>query len=526
MGTDVLTFTSEDERNAALLELSNQDMPSGKDPDEWHQELEEKERQILAAKVGEGDQPASAPKADEQPQPQAESVPEPEPKPSEDDEELTFSIKRSQLPDILRNYKTPEQMLEQAAHARRYANEAEQKLATLAQERQQYAQQIQSLGEQAKEVETLKAKLDELQRNASTASAPAAQSQQAQDQVDDLAKAMEDLQKLEDDETVDAATLKKALGAATAQFQRATGSVANLQKTFERELAERDRRIAEAASKVDTWRQEDASRKKEEELRTRQENAVKALLNFQQKTPELRTSKKPFGHQEDSVERAVARFTDRLCDQPLNDWSMRNRILNGYLTEHPDVVQAMKAKGIAIADFGISDQDVRNWALLQRVYWRSQGKNIDPTTGQLVDMTNLMGQRVTFPDYSSAYNSLLDELKLRDKMHEQAVSEAEIRGQESLRRALSQRDTGILGKDGSSSPAGSSQPMQQGEAVAFINSANQSDFHEDMQRKILAGDNDGWTMYDKYNAALQSLGYPTQAPDPAWPPRESVRQQT
>lgn len=525
---ETLTFESEEAQRAALIELSEADVPSGVDPDEWQAEIDQKQERILAAQITGNEDPAPAPKADEQDPPQADPAPgaQKPPEPTDnDDEELTFSIKRSELPEILRSYKTPQQMLEQAAHARRYANTKEQEFAQLAQEKQQLSQQVQLLSERAKEVETLKQRMDELQKSQPSTRSTDAQSRAVQDQVDELAKAMEGLQELEDDDTVDAATLKKTLAAANAQFGAVSSGIQSLQQAMRQAREEQEKRLSEVSGKFETWQQQEENRKRQEEERRKQQSAMQALLDFQKNKPELQTTKPPFGSSGDTVENAVMRFTDRVHGQPLyGNWQARNVILNGYLTEHPDVVKHMQANGISLADYGINDQDLRNWALLQRVYWRSRGEDINPTTGERVPKLNLWGKPVAPSGYAEAYNNLLDDLGLRDKMHQQEVAEAEKRGQESLRNALSQRDTGILGKDGSSSPAGASKPMEQGEAIAFIDSANQSDFHEDMQRKILSNDPDGWAMFDRFNAALQSIGYPVQPPDPAWPPRESVRQ--
>jgi hypothetical protein len=183
--TVTLQFKSEDDRLAALNALPDEP-PRGADTDGWLREIEDQKQTIMNAPVvpeaPSEPSPASAtptapsqvaPSGYNQPvtqAPQAPVAPEPQqtpaPPPSDPtDEDVVFvypdgtKVLRKDLPEELRQYKSPGEIIKQFGHARTYANTAEERLRKQSAEIEELRSKTQQLPELEKQLGELKQRL-------------------------------------------------------------------------------------------------------------------------------------------------------------------------------------------------------------------------------------------------------------------------------------------------------------------------------------------------------------------------------
>ncbi|MEJ2066312.1 MAG: hypothetical protein P8X74_24040, partial [Reinekea sp.] len=124
-----LVFSSEEERTKALNAMPDEP-PPGVDIEEWQDEQDRKAQEIMSAEISEEKVSPQEPEGEVNKSP--ESTSPADAPPPQDDDFVDFTalgkVKRSELPENLRHYPNPHEILKQADHARKFANTAEEKL--------------------------------------------------------------------------------------------------------------------------------------------------------------------------------------------------------------------------------------------------------------------------------------------------------------------------------------------------------------------------------------------------------------
>lgn len=516
--TTTLTFESEEARMRALSELPEAPPAGTQDVDAWMSEIEDKERQISEAQIVQSQRSESEAETGEQPPaPPPSQVEQPPASQSEEDIINFGQFKRSELPEDLRKYKEPKQMIEQMAHARRYANETEQRI----REANTRIAELESKASKATELEQSIRKLEEernkLQSRSDTTPQSFQQQQATQEQIDSLSTSIAALKDMDDMDNVYVKDVRDLLGKAAKEITNTRSLLKNTETNFSTFKSHAESKINGLESKLNSYLSTQESEAKKLQQKRAAEAAQNGVRSLQEKYPELKTSKSLAG--DNSVESSILQFCDKLNDGPVPNWDMANRIINAYLRDDAQVTSLCQAKGVNPDDFGITKNDIKNYALLTNVDAHRRGYEIDPNTGQYRKLTDVFGKPVTFPDHESAYNHLLDKYGIREKEHQRRLVEAEKRGMQSLEDAMSRRDTSpeTLGNAGSGSPdnVGQELSQEQAEEILGVRRGARTIDEFRMETTARAGDRRLFRLYQK---AQKRLGIEPDLPEPTWPP--------
>jgi len=525
---ETLVFESEAARMNALSELPD-DPPPGANVDVWLKEQEDKEREIMDAPLKESSENAASeeqpPVQSEEPPVQEEAPRQVENQPSEpvveveEDEYVDFSalgkVKKSDLPEDLRNYPSPQEMLKQAAHARRYANSAESKLRDYESQLADMQSKLQSVPEMQKKLADLQKAADAAQKAVdSKPSISSGQRAELSDQLRAINDSINTLSGLDPEETEKfQGVLKDTVGA----FSSTLSELDSVREEFGKYRKESERRYADLENSIknvsETTAQAEARRRQERE----QKDAERGLEELQRRYPELKTSRPLYSEDRNDVESAILKFAGRVYGRNPQSFDEVNRLVAAYNAKDSGLVNICKQEGISPADYGISNADIRNYGILMNVYWRQRGERIDPATGKRVPVTDWRGQKVTFPDFEATFNNMKDSGGISQLEKEQQIIDAEKRGQSQLEASLNKRDTSppTLGPTGA--PA-EGQTMSKEQALEIIGEkeGRTTIDEERMELLLRKGDKRGWDMWSTWTRAHEALEIPVPSPEAHW----------
>jgi len=532
---EVMSFESEAERQAALASVPEAPPIGTRDVQAWEREMEEKEAQIEKAvikpKDGSGESPA--PKQPEQAvqdvPPSKEPIPAQAPQKKEEptltDEEIVIKVKRSELPEELRQYKNGDQIVKQFAHARGNINRISERL-------QQTEQELDVAKSNAEKVQAMQKQIEELQKASKSVERTVDQQPQSQakskmqDRIALLNKSIEELSKDDDLGTSDTSKLRDTFNGMAGVLNDAVIAMSQTEQKFASYRNEVEGKYKNLETEILSNRALAERQKQEKESMA----AIESLVDLQTKVADLQTSKPVITDSgRGSIEEAVIKFADTVNGSPIprgnreQFWATVNKYVNMYNRQDPEMVSLCQKDGIFPANFGVSDTDVTNYATLVNVDAIQRGERIDPESGKREVLTDFRGRQITFPDAESAYKYMVDKMGIRDKIHQKQLIEAEKKGQRALEASLSKRDVSdsLIGPEGHGSPDNMGQEITKEMALEIagdIQGQNTVD-EERMANLILQGKPDGWVMFDRLNQANRRLGLPVEFPDPAWPPR-------
>ena len=516
----MLKFKSEEERQEALMAIPDEPPPGVENMEEWLEEQKTKEREILDAEISEesGSEPGS-PESVTEPKPVSQEGDVVKPAVSEEEDLVDFSeigkLKRSELPEDLRQYKQPKQMLEQFAHARRYANTAQAKL-------EEYEQKISDLTGKVNAIPNLEKKIKELsqlslkvQRDVSSDSTVTKQGR------DNLNKRLEainsELAKLKSDDTYDTEPLQNAISGTVEAFKSTFDELSSVRTEFaqyKKTNEDKYKNLEERINSVSSYsKAAEEKRKADAELKM----AMRNLEDLQRNNPELKTTKPIYAEDKDDVESALVKMAARVYGRSPKNFDEINRMIGAYNAKDPELGRILKTEGISVADYGINDTDVRNYAISMEVYWRQRGERIDPSTGQRVPVTDWRGRKVTFPDFQSAFDYMKKSGGITRSEEELKIIEAEKKAQESLSASLNKRDISTPVLEPTSGDGGSDVMTE--ETALEVIGEKEGRFtvdEERMERLLREGDKRGWEMFKALQKAHEALGLPVPKPEPHW----------
>jgi hypothetical protein len=546
-----LQFKSEDDRLTALNALPDEP-PSGANVDGWLREIEDQKQAIMNAPVvpeaPSEPQPASAtppvpsqvaPSGYNQPvtqAPQAPVAPEPPPTPTEPqaaptDEDVVFvypdgtKVLRKDLPEELRQYKSPGEIIKQFGHARTYANTAEERLRKQSAEIEELRTKTQQLPELEKQLGELKQRLT---TTASTTAELPGQSEagkaatksrmkELKEQIASLEQlSPEDL--LAEPEKLD--LMKRTMASLGGELDRYDGEIARIRET---EVAN-SQKYDELAKRVESVSQTSQQELERQKRIATTNAAIRQVTQLQDAHPELKTSKPVFGTETDvtpTVEKAVWQFAEKIMlardGRKPASWSEANAIINAYNRNDQNLRSFISANGISPKDVGCNDNDFLSYATILNVDAMTRGEKIDELTGKKVVMTSeINGQQVNFPNHKAAFEYLLSSTGYAKAMRERMLADAELLGQtnviESVQRSSAQPKT--IGKDGTmASDEAAGGVMSKEDAERILSSTDEYE----MDRRAGSGDR---TMFKLYQAAQRALGLPESIPESHWPPEK------
>lgn len=517
-----ITFASEEERRAALKAIPEFPPQGTTDIDKWQADVEVQQAGIFSAPIvaKSTETPVRPPAAAvQQPTPQAPAAAAPV-----EDDVIQISVKRTDLPEELRKYKDGSQIVEQFGHARRYANQTEEKFRAASDELTVLRGKAQKADELEKAVTELTRARDELQTRADVARQTPIQKAETQAHIDSLSKTLEDIKDLGEDDLVPAKVMRATLSAAVSEISNTTKSLGDVQSEFKtyKEQTKRDMESlrTEVTSRFKKDEEREALKKNQERVRL----AVKGLMDLQTAHKELATSKPLFDPSgNDDVEKSVFAMCNRLADKPV-DIPTANRIINAYMRGDSEVKAVMMGKGMTAQDFGITDADIQNYAIMANIDARMNGFRINPGTGQREQITNVFGQPVVFRDYDSAYKDIMDELGITKEEQERRIADESKRGQQALIAAINQRDTSgkVLSGQFGGDPEKIGLEMSKEEALRIFKDQNIGDKME------LAARNGDRRLFNLYNKAAKTLkqlgltGVDEVPPESYWPAEKKV----
>jgi len=520
-----LTFKSEEERQLALVEIPDEP-PQGVDIEEWQQEQEQKVSEILEASISEETASEKVPET----KPEGPPVTEKKIKTSDDEDYVDFSeigkVKRSELPEILRSYENGKEIIKQAAHARRYANDAEDKIRS-------YQEQIEKLKATANNVSDLQKQLDELKKASDTARSSADHkpmgTRQRSDLNDKLDSINSTIQKLKDYGGEDAEALQTAISTTVDAFKDTIGELDVVKSEFSRYRQDSEKNYKElraSINKVSETTQQSEERRK---IESEQKRAETGLAELQRAHPELETSKPLYSDDHNDVETSIVNMAKKVWGNNLYkttptghavvDFSKVNKLVSGISQNDPELLRICESEGVLLGNHGLTKKDVRNYGILMNVYWGQRGERIDERTGTTVDITDWRGNKVTHPDYESAFLYMKEKSGLSKAEKELEIINAEKRGQENLNESLKARDTSLptLNPTGLP-PEGATMSEDMALEVIGEKEGGMTVDEEAMERLLRVGDKRGWVMFDSLNQAHAALGMPLVKKEPQWVP--------
>ncbi|MDD5051091.1 MAG: hypothetical protein PHV93_05160, partial [Candidatus Pacebacteria bacterium] len=322
-----MNFKTQEEKTAALFALPSSPPAGTGNVDEWIEGIEKQQKEIENATVGE-----SAAEVKDSPKPpegnlqqEAPKPPEqtsPEPTDSQADGVFQFTIKKDELPPELKAYKSPDEILKQFAHARSYANKAEETVKRLQAEKDALLAQR----------EVLVKPPDQKEREIET-------------QVRDIQKEL-DFSKLDDDDYIPGKQFKE------------------FNKIVLEKLEQAEKKYHDIANEFASIKTDSNKRSKELEEQRLLENTKRGIDELLEKNPELKASKPLFVLQaNDSVEADVAKYADRILmskygnDKPT--WQQRNAVINAVLSGDPEITAYCSNNALTPESVGTTIDDVR-----------------------------------------------------------------------------------------------------------------------------------------------------------------------
>ena len=518
---EVLSFESEEARTAALAEIPDEP-PPGVNVDSWIREQEEKEREIMGAPIKDSAEAASLeqpPVSVEEPPAQVEPVRQVEQPVVEDEEYVDFSalgkIKKSELPEDLQNYQSPQEMLKQAAHARRYANTAEEKL-------RQYEAKVSDLESKVSTVPQLQQQLEQLKSAANAAQAavetkPSISSGQRAELKEKLKVINDSISTLTDLDTADVEAFQKAMKGTVDAFSGTLNELDAVKGEFEKYRKESDKKYAELSSSIKNVSETAAHRDARVQQEREQKEAERGLADLQRKNPELKTSKPLYSDDHNDVETAIVSLAQQAYGKKIESFDEVNRFVGLFNARDPGLMASLERDGIMPGDKGITPTDIRNYGILMNVYWRQRGEMIDASSGRRVPVTDWRGKRVTFPDFDATFRNMKDSGGITRLEHEAQVIDAEKRGQQQLEASLSKRDISppVLGPTGAP-PEGPEMSEEMALEILGVNEGKATIDEEKMEKLLRSGSQRGWDMWATWVRAHDAAGIPAPASEPHW----------
>jgi len=482
-----MVFKTKEEKAQALLELPSE--PEGKidDLDAWQAEQETRRKEIEEATTE--DDGEAAPEVPQEP------TEEPPVKPVESvDEMLNFTLKRDELPEDLKGYKNPSEIIKQFAHARKYANQVEEKVTTLDEENK-----------------TLKEQLEKLRKDAEDRKLAPPPPPPSSSVIDELDSSIKILEEMDQTDYLTAGQSKHLFGEISGKVRNALQELNNIKK----EIASTRTEFGHFKETIETTNKKTVENEQGKAL-------MSSLEELQVKFPELKT-KKPVINASDCVENDVSNFAKKILGGLYNNYSPKwqhiTAIVNAYLRDEPAIKSYCEQNAITPESIGSSKEDIQNYVIIHNVHERSKGNKINPD-GTIELLTNpYTGDKVSFRNHVDAYKNLKEESGIAGKELQTMIAEAEKRAQTNLSNAMTRRATEspTLGGLGEGSPDDIGEQLSEKEAKGFLADfySGAADVEFKMQTQAMTGDR---TLFNKVNAALKRLKSEPYAPDPDWPP--------
>lgn len=510
---ETLVFETEEARETALNAIPDEP-PQGANVSDWTVEQEQREQEILNAPLKGSEEAAAEPPPTVTPvEPPAEEELR---QVSADEDEVDFSVlgkvKKSDLPEDLRNYPSPQEMLKQAAHARRYANKAEEKL-------HEAEARVAELEETARTVPELRKQLLELEKVSHSASRaieakPSISSGEKAELQERLKSIYKKIEGLKETEFSDAEALQGV-------FKDTVATLSDTLGEFKSELAKQrdlsEERYKTLESSVKNVSDETLKERQERKQKVEQKEAERGLSDLQGTHPELKTSKPLYSDDRQDVESAIVRFANRVYGRKLQSFDEVNRLVSAYNAQDKEVQRVCQEEGISPADFGITDKDVLNYGILMNIYWQQRGERINTQSGKREPVMDFRGKSVTHPDFEATFKYMKDHGGITQLEQEAAVIGAEKTGQSKLEASLNKRDTSppTLGPTGAP-VAGQAMSDEQAAEVVGINDGRLTIDQEKMEMLLRRGNQKGWDMWDALIKAHEVLKLELPKPEGHW----------
>jgi len=514
-----LVFKNEEERDTALAELPDEPPKGTANIEEWQHEQELKEEEIRNASISEEaasevlpNEPTEEPTVTQkEPQQSVETV-------ESEDDYIDFStlgkVKRSDLDESIRNYKSAPEILKQTAHARRYANSAEGKLHV-------YEERIAELENTAKTVPELQRELQELRAASkevkSTIESKPMSTKKRSELSSRLDTINEQVSKLNNYEGDEIEPLQKAISGTVNALEETLGELDSVKTEFTNYRTNAEKRYKSLEDNIrsvsETTKVGEARRKAEHE----QKAAERGLADLQVKHPELKTSKPLYADDRNDVESSIISMARRVYGRNPENFDEVNKLVSAYNANDSELTRICEQEGINPADFGINGNDIRNYGILMNVYWRQRGEQIDSRSGRRVPVKDFRGNKITFPDFGAAFQNMKDSGGLSTLENEMKIIEAEKQGQQSLNESIQKRDT----SSPTLSPTGAppeGQDMSEDQALEILGEkqGRMTVDEEKMERLLRNGDKRGWDMFNAVKKACETLKLPVPDVEDHW----------
>jgi hypothetical protein len=516
---ETLVFTSEEERQKALIDIPDEP-PPGVDIEEWQKEQDEKVRKIVEASISEEAAPKTEPKTDEgHPSAKPEQEDKTKQPVEEEDEYVDFSalgkMKKSELPENLRNYRSPQEILKQAAHARRYANSAEDKI-------RHYEETIAELQSTAGKVPDLQKQLDELKKatedaKKSVEQKPFISSGKRAEFNTKLDEINARIEKLKDYGGEDVDALQSVMSGTVDVFKDTLAELDSVKDEFTNYRKTAESRYVNLEKSIKSVSEMTQRAEEKRKLEFEQKTAERNLEELQSKFPDLKTTKPLYADDRNDLESAIVRMTERVYGRKPKNFDEINRFVSAFNAKDTELLRICESEGINPGDYGINKDDIRNYGILMNVYWRQRGERIDPLTGSRIPVTDWRGQKVTFPDFASTFQHMKESEGITTAEKELAIIEAEKKGQQNLDASLKKRDTSPPTLEPTGLPP-EGQGLTENQALEIIGErkGRMTVDEEKMERLLRIGDKRGWDMFKALQAAHETLGMPIPQPEPYW----------
>lgn len=562
------TFRSEEERLKALTELPDFP-PKGEDVDAFNARIDRERDEIMEAEIVTGDaalsdssqsqepksqessaEPAPEPKPEPSPQPQSQpQEPKPEPKPATEpqpspapavepvrprelsDDDVMFVVNekpvlRRDLPEELRKYTTPEEVIKQFGHARNYANTAEERLKALIAERDQLKSRLEQPPASQPQMGSQPQPPSE---SPPVAREPQPQSQPVQPDDKDVDELLEQIGGIEDD-TIAEDTLggiKTVFSKMAEAVKSSRAQARQLDKRFAQYRQESEKMVHGLRGRLDQRDQTEKEREAQQEQMRAQRQVADEIAALQGACEELKTSKPVFNMpgvvQQRTVEDDAWQFADKILmarsGRTAQNFAEVASIIDAWNREEPELRAFAQNNGITPELVGSSDLELLNLATLYNVYNAMRGQQFNPTTGQLQQMLAPNQRPVNFPTAVSAYRYLLDMNGVTEARRRQELAAVEQRGQQAVLSAMERgtQQANVIGRDGSASPENVGQEMSEEAALEILGHRPGSRTIDEfeMERQALAGDR---SLYKLHCQAQKRLGLPEAQPSADWPP--------
>lgn len=479
-----MVFKTKEEKERAILGLPSEPAGAVSDLDAWQQEQDNKRRELEEATIEpEGEVAGASPQ---------ETVSEPTTEPEESDI-LNFTLKRDELPDELRGYRSPGEIIKQFAHARKYANQTEEKVTSLDEENRLLKERLDKL---IKESE--RATLPIIEQTPVSPAMPSA--------IDELEESIRKLETMDQEDYLTYGQSKKLFGEITGKVKDALTELTTVKKDIEKQKNEfgQFRSVYETSNKKVV----------EDEQKTA---LTKSLEKLQATYPELKT-KKAVINASDCVENDVYSFAKKVLGGLYKNyspqWQHVSAITNAYLRGDPAIVKYCEENAITPESIGSSKEDIQNYVIIHNVHERSRGNKVNPD-GTVENLKNpYTGDKVSYRDHVDAYKSFKEETGIASKEMQQLIAEAEKRAQLNLSNAMSRRamEPVTLGSAGEGSPDDIGEGMSESQARELL---ADRELEVKIETQARAGNR---TLFHKVNQALKRLKVEPFDADPSWPP--------